>query len=287
MPDFGVDGNRDFEKMVAVDNPWRDCPPLTTTILRPMIEASKIVTPANPNVKPSPRFQDLTGKRFGRLTVLNRAENGPQKQTRWNCVCDCETLVTVLSQSLRDGKTESCGCKRAQLIGERSVTHGYCTQETRRNEYWIWQGMKQRCLNPKEESYNNYGGRGITVCDRWLHSFDSFIKDMGACPSGLTIERNNVNGNYEPGNCRWATRREQMNNMRRNRKFTHEGKTMTMAEWARVLNTPYARLRERIKRGMSFEEAIQPRIFSIHSAHYRQTLHQENTQPQGSLPSLA
>jgi hypothetical protein len=160
---------------------------------------------------------DLSGQRFGRLAVLGRAQRA-KPEAYWHCRCDCGVEVVVNGCRLRNGNTRSCGCLRretAAINGDHNVSHGYARMGIRRHPlYSVWSGMRTRCRNPNNKNWKDYGGRGITVCERW-DKFENFLADMGERPGpSYSIDRIDVEGNYEPGNCRWATPTEQVRNRR-------------------------------------------------------------------------
>ena len=200
------------------------------------------------------KFEDLTGQKFGRLTVIDRAEKYKDGHAMWLCRCECGNEKAILEKCLKNGKTKSCGCLRTEMLINRLTTHGL--RHTR--IYNIWMGIKQRCYNSKRKGFGIYGERGITMCDEWKNDFMSFYNwsMQNGYQDDLTIDRIDVNGNYEPFNCRWATVIEQANNMRTNRFLTYNDETHTMAEWGKILNISDCTLYSRLKRGWSVEKTL-------------------------------
>lgn len=211
-----------------------------------------------------PEIKDLTGQKFGRWTVIDRASDlitaSGNHFTRWNCICDCGTKKEVNANSLLSGRSTSCGCYSKEVskkvMSNNFKTHG----DSKTRLYKIWAGMKKRCNNVNALNYDDYGGRGIEICDEWC-DYNSFkewaIKNE--YNDSLSIDRIDVNGNYEPQNCRWVNNKGQANNRRTSVYITYNGETHTIAEWAQKLNMNYKKLHHRLSRGWSIERAFSER----------------------------
>lgn len=222
------------------------------------IESFKTIPCPPPTHK---RFRNLTGQRFGRLLVQafygKQIRSDGHTRMYFTCLCDCGTVSVVRSASLISGATTSCDCYRVEQASKinaiKNRTHGkYGT-----TVYHVWNGMIQRCYNPNGKSYKRYGGRGITVCDRWKKSFENFYSDMGDPSAGLTLERRDNNLGYSPENCLWASRTAQARNRRSNRLITHSGMTMCVAAWEEHLGlTPSIIIQRLDVLGWSVERAI-------------------------------
>jgi len=194
----------------------------------------------------------MIGRQFGRLTVEAYAGKSPYAHKMWACRCSCGATKTLREAHLTTGAVQSCGCWRREVAKSSNTQHGM----TDRPEYRIWQTMRRRCSCPRNPKYPNYGGRGIKVCERW-QSFENFYADVGPRPSrAYSLDRIDNNGNYEPGNCRWATSREQANNTRQNRHIVAFGEQRTLAQWARRSGIDAEVIRKRLSRGWDTEKAI-------------------------------
>lgn len=193
-------------------------------------------------------FQILNvGAKFGRLEI---SEISGQ---RARCTCSCGETKTVLKRHLLSGATTSCGCAHREMVADLNKKHGATGTLTWRR----WRSMINRCYMKNSKSFRDYGGRGIAVCDAWRESFVAFLDDMGECPSGdLTLDRIDPNGNYEPGNCRWATRVQQNRNSSRNRMLSYAGQTMCVSEWAEQLGLNYRTIMTRLSKGWSTERTL-------------------------------
>jgi hypothetical protein len=162
-----------------------------------------------------PPVNDLLGKKFGRLAVVKRVENNRFGKSRWRCLCQCGNFCDVDGSSLIQGLTSSCGCLHLENLLQRppALRHGHASASDNSPTYVSWRHMWERCTNENAINFQNYGGRGITVCRRW-RLFEHFLDDMGERPAGTSIDRIDSDGNYTPGNCRWATPKQQADNRR-------------------------------------------------------------------------
>ena len=198
------------------------------------------------------RLIDLPGSKFGRLTVVERsAKSRKAGHAMWTCLCDCGTFCEVDSYALRHGLTRSCGCLMREWQNASHCTHGKSGSRL----YSIWLGMRDRCNRPGNKYYGHYGGRGIKVCFAWDTSFEAFSDwaDQAGYNDSLTIDRIDVNGDYCPENCRWATVVEQGRNKRYNRKLQYRGEEKTLGEWAEETGIPIALISSRFSRGWNAE----------------------------------
>ena len=194
--------------------------------------------------------EERVGQVFGKLKVIHY-----ENATKVHVECECGKWKVVHWSSLQNGLTRSCGCLRDEKLRSRTKKHGM-SQTPVHN---VWTAMKQRCTNPSSPNWKNYGGRGIKVCKRWM-KFENFLKDMGEPPEGMSIDRVNNDGDYEPSNCRWSTRKQQNNNTRSNQRITFQGRTQTLTQWAEEYGLGRQQLYWRIKRGWTIEKALQTPI---------------------------
>jgi hypothetical protein len=201
------------------------------------------------------RFKDITGQRYGRLVAIEPVDirNGGY---RWRFRCDCGSETVCAASSVKTGLTRSCGClhrESAHINGKARKTHG----QRYTPEYKIWGSLKTRCYNERSNTFQDYGAKGVTVCWRWMNSFENFLADMGRRPSPEhSIDRIDGTRGYEPGNCRWATDREQAQNRCTNRLITFRGETMPLIEWARRTGIRRDTIAYRLKRGWQVDRAL-------------------------------
>lgn len=215
-------------------------------------------------------MKDLTGQRFGRLTVIAFYEKrkSPCGNTKymWECQCDCGNHIIVNADNLKSGHVKSCKCLRKETSTDRivqqgrfNIKHGLAGTKI----YYAWHSMLERCYNPRNGNFRNYGARGITVCDEWRNDIQAFYKwamqngyDKQAEGLSCSIDRIDVNGNYEPNNCRWVNQVVQANNRRTNKLFVYKGNTYTMAELARKTGVNYGLLKNRLLHGWAVDMAV-------------------------------
>lgn len=196
-------------------------------------------------------IKDITGIRFGRLIALHPTVARCSSFVKWLCICDCGKEKIIAGSNLRRGLTRSCGCLRIEITIKRFTTHN----ESGTNLYTTWGKMIARCANPSDAKWPRYGGRGIKVCDRWL-KFENFLSDMGARPEGMTLERENNNGNYELGNVIWANQKTQQKNRSTNRLLTLGGITLNTTQWAARLGLSLSTIQRRLAKGWPTEKVL-------------------------------
>jgi hypothetical protein len=201
----------------------------------------------------------IPGERFARWTTLETTEirtypSGTNIRFRL-CQCDCGKIQFVAEQKLRSGHSRSCGCLQAEVTTKRNTKHGCSKRGQTTRAYSIWGGIFERCENTKNQAYENYGGRGITVCERW-RVFENFLEDMGEPAAGMTIDRLNNDEGYSKENCEWRTSKEQARNRRNTVILTYNGITLTLIEWAEMLDLSYRTLRARHYNGWPTERIL-------------------------------
>lgn len=196
------------------------------------------------------------GERFGKLVVLGEAERGGLTKRRWFCRCDCGNEKSITGDKLRSGNTSSCGCFQRVFrnAGMSRRTHGHGGKRASLT-YKKWCGMIRRCTNKNEQNYSRYGGAGIRVAERW-RLFENFLADMGECPHGMTLDRIDSSGHYEPGNCRWADTHTQNVNRKRLVWLEWNGERLWLSEWSRRLGFPEPAIARRLRLGWSTERAL-------------------------------
>lgn len=202
------------------------------------------------------QLMDRTGQKMGILEVKSYS-HFDGKNHYWNVQCECGVKKLKNSAALSNSKLKSCGCLTKAIIRKAKTKHG----QSHKNDgaptrtYKCWCGMKARCTQSSRKGWFDYGGRGITFCERW-NSFENFLEDMGEAPKKMTLDRINVNGNYEPSNCRWASAKQQANNRKNNTLITYQGKTQTLQQWSDEIGVARDTLSLRIKSGMPLDRAM-------------------------------
>lgn len=197
------------------------------------------------------------GKKYNHWTILEKAESNKYGQAKWLCRCDCGNLRKLYLPYIKNGSSKSCGCCRREFLKNQNIKHGMSNSKI----YNIWSSMKGRCYTKTQTAYKHYGGRGIRVCDEWLDKENGFMNFynwamQNGYQEGLSIDRINVNGNYEPTNCRWVTKRTQSNNTRRNIYVIYNEENHTLKEWSDLLNLNYKAVFNRYQKGFSLQEVF-------------------------------
>jgi hypothetical protein len=213
-------------------------------------------------MRTAPNKVDLVGQRFNRLLVIAETGRTPAKQTLWLCRCECGETTSTTTTKLRSGHSKSCGCLKAEAMSIMARRDGMHVGG-RHRMFDSYAGMVARCTNENDEFFANYGGRGITICERWRHGeggktgFHLFVKDMGPRPSARhSIDRKNNDGNYEPDNCRWATKKQQARNRRSNHLVECDGEPVALSEYCERKGLRFVLINQRIGRGWSLERAV-------------------------------
>ena len=208
---------------------------------------------------------DLTGKRVGKLTVIDYAYTKNNK-AYWNCICDCGNKCVVTARNLITAMTQSCGCSKRESMRKVALKHGGSGTRL----YSIWCNMKDRCYNPNNKHYHRYGGRDITICSEWVNNFSSF--ESWALSHGyddkLSIDRINNDAGYNPENCRWVTNKVQQNNRSTNHLITYKGETMDVTEWADKVGIPASTLYDRLAYGWTLDEVFSKPIKQCNTEYY-------------------
>lgn len=200
---------------------------------------------------------EIIGKRYGKTVVINHLGSNKHGKRIWSMQCDCGVKHVSTTGDLSSGRVTSCGCASKDRISKLKYKHGHAKASGNSVEYQTYNHMLGRCFNQNKPDYRHYGGRGITVCDRWRESFENFLADMGSRPAGMSLDRIDVNGNYEPGNCRWIPVAEQQSNKRNNRVVTVNGETGPLkAMCDKYSKHKYDTVRARLNKGLSVEEAF-------------------------------
>ena len=200
------------------------------------------------------KLKDMSGYRFGRLVITKKTGSNEKGCAVWECICDCGNVVHKSGELLRRGFIKSCGCLYEEVSKQGNPKHN----KSNTRIYRIWSEMKRRCLNPNDARYRNYGGRGIKVCNEWLHDFQAFYDwaMSHGYTDNLTIDRIDNDGNYEPSNCRWTTYKQQANNTSNNHFLTYNGETHTISEWSMITGIKSQTISNRIRRGWSIERSL-------------------------------
>lgn len=206
------------------------------------------------------KVKDLSGEKFNKLRVVELSHRDKSGKIHWTCLCDCGNITAVYGGHLKSERTKSCGCIKVELL--QNTKPGIKHNLSNTSEYNIWHSMKKRCYDPNNQSYKNYGGRGITVCNEWINDFKQFFKDMGPRSSPQhSINRKNNNDNYKPDNCEWSTLEEQNNNKRTTKKITYKNQTKSLKNWCDELSLPYNTVFARLNRyKWSIQKAFENQI---------------------------